>query len=107
MDNIIISVAVVLAVIALIEIISLIFSIRKENIRTYTVILPIFAKDSDFPIRLETCRRSDVILVDYSATPLQKELCKKFLNDNPDAVIISKNELEKYFSETFAISEEI
>ncbi|MDE6520503.1 MAG: hypothetical protein K2N27_11865 [Ruminococcus sp.] len=112
MDGIIITVAVVLGVIAFIEIISLFFTIPLENSPPYVTVLPVFSEDEQFQQRLEyimqkSCGRINIIIVDYSANPLQKELCRQFTEDNPDAVFISSNELEKYFAETFAISEKI
>lgn len=107
MDVIIIIAAVILAFIAVIEIITL-FSLPTDNAPPYVAVLPVFADDKYFPQRLEYilqkgCGRTNIIMVDYSADNTQKELCRQFINDNPDAVFISHTELEKYFAETFAI----
>lgn len=107
MDVIIIITAVALAFIALIEIVT-IFSLPTDNAPPYVAVLPVFADDRYFQQRLEYilqkgCGRTNIIIVDYSADSFQSELCRQFVNDNPDAVFISHTELEKYFSETFAI----
>ncbi|MCM1133870.1 MAG: hypothetical protein NC340_10425 [Ruminococcus flavefaciens] len=107
MDMIIITVAVILAVIALIEIIAL-FSFPTDNAPPYVTVLPVFADDRNFQQRLEYilqkgCGRTNIIIVNYSANDSQLELCRQFVEDNPDAVFISCTELQKYFAETFAI----
>ena len=111
MDVIIVIAAVILAFIAIIEIITL-FALPTDNAPPYVTVLPVFANDRYFHQRLEYilqrgCGRTNIIIVDYSANSTQLELCRQFINDNPDAVFISHNELEKYFAETFAISTEI
>lgn len=105
MDMIIVITAVMLAVIAIIETVML-FSLPTDNAPPYVEVLPVFADDRYFQQRLEYILqkgRTNVIIVDYSASDLQKELCRQFVNNNPDAVFISHTELEKYFAETFAI----
>ena len=107
MDMIIVISAFILAFIAMIEIISL-FSLPANNAPPYVAVLPVFADDKYFRQRLEFilqkgCGRTNIIIVDYSADDVQQELCRQFVRDNPDAVFISHEELEKYFAETFAI----
>ena len=85
MDGIIITAALVLAVIAVIGAVS---------------------GDERLPERLEYlsmkgCGRRRVILVDYGATAQQAELCRRFVHSSPDAVFITSSELEKLFSEIF------
>lgn len=111
MDGIIIVTAVILAVIALIEIITF-FSVSPKKTPSYFTVLPVFADDKYFQQRLEyilqkSCGRTNIIIVDYSADNNQTELCRQFVDDNPDVVFISHEELQKYFAETFAISTEI
>lgn len=105
MDMIIVVTAVILAFIAIIEI-TMLFSLPTDNALPYVEVLPVFADDRYFQQRLEYILqkgRSNIIIVDYSADDLQKELCQQFVSNNPDAVFISHTELEKYFAETFAI----
>lgn len=105
MDMIIIITAVILAVIAVIET-AMLFSLPADNAPPYVEVLPVFADDRYFQQRLEYIvqkGRTNIIIVDYSADGLQKEMCRQFVSSNPDAVFISHTELEKYFAETFAI----
>ncbi len=105
MDMIIVITAVILAFIALIET-AMLFSLPTDNAPPYVEVLPVFADDRYFQQRLEYILqkgRTNIIIVDYSADNLQKELCQQFVSSNPDAVFISHTELEKYFAETFAI----
>lgn len=112
MDGIIIASAVILAVIALIEILTIMFSLPSEDAPPYVTVLPVFGEDRNFSARLEyilkkSCGRTNIIIVDYSANDEQRKLCSQFVRDNPDAVFIYHNELEKYFAETFAIYKKI
>lgn len=109
MDGILVTAAVVIAVIALIEIVTLFFRLPyKGTSPPYITLLPVFAEDSYFSIRLDrlaarSCGRSDVYIVIFSATDIQKELIAAFSKENPDSVIIYHEELEKILSKTFAI----
>ncbi|MBQ9139187.1 MAG: hypothetical protein IJX61_01060 [Ruminococcus sp.] len=112
MDEIIITAAIILAVIAIIEIVTLFFSLPADNAPPYVAVLPVFSDDVLFDMRLEYlmrkgCGRQRVILVDYTANEHQTELCKSFLQNNPDAVFIHYSEIQKFFSETFAFHEKI
>lgn len=112
MDGIIIASAVILAVIAVIEILTILFSLPSEDAPPYVTVLPVFREDRNFSARLEyilkkSCGRTNIIIVDYSADDEQRKLCSQFVRDNPDAVLIFHYELEKYFAETFAIYKKI
>lgn len=106
MDSIIITAAVILAVVALIEIVTIFFSLPKEGIPPYVTVLPVFGNDKLFTRRLEyimqkSCGRRNMIIVDYSANEEQKELCRQFIRDNPDTLFIPSAQLEKIFGEKF------
>ncbi len=109
MDGVLITAAVVLAVIALIEIVTLFFRLPYKGADPpYIMLLPVFKEDNDFSLRLDrlaarSCGRSDVYIVIFSADSEQLELINAYSRDNPDSVIISHEELEKILSKTFAI----
>ena len=102
MDGIIITAAVILAVISLIEVVTFFLSIPSRSAPAYISVLPVFEEDEKFPERLEYlsmkgCGRRQVVLVDYSATPQQAELCNSFVHSSPDVVYIPCSELEDFF----------
>lgn len=110
MDRIMITGAVILLVIAAIEIVSIFFSLPKRYAPPYAAVMPVFADDDNFVQRLEYimqkgCGRRNIIIVDYSATAEQSELCSRFVRDNPDAVFISHEQLTENFRKFFTISE--
>lgn len=111
MDGILITAAVIVGVIAMIEIVTMFFRLPLAcNGPSWVMVLPVFAEDSCFPQRLDrlaarSCGRTNVMIVDYSATEQQRELITQFARENPDAVIISHLELEKILSKTFAFEE--
>lgn len=111
MDGLLVTAAVIVGVIAIIEIVTMFFRLPlKCSGPAYVMILPVFAEDSCFPERLDqlaarSCGRTNVIIADYSSTVQQKELISQFARENPDAVIISHDELEKILSKMFAIEE--
>ncbi|MBR5513499.1 MAG: hypothetical protein IKV85_05885 [Ruminococcus sp.] len=112
MDGIIISAAVVLAVIALIEITGVFTDLSDEGVPAYVTVLPVFAEDSLFDMRLEYLMRKSggrrkVVLVDFSADNRQIELCSRFVNNNPDAAFIHYTEMKNFFAEIFAFHEKI
>ncbi len=107
MDGLIITAAVILAVVAIIEIVTVFFSLPVDSAPPYVTVLPVFADDKLFERRLEYlmqkgCGRRSAILVNYTADPHQTELCRRFVHDNPDAVFISKEELERFFTGVFS-----
>ncbi len=107
MDGLIISAAVILAVIALIGTFSLFVALPAEAAPPYAAVLPVFAEDTCLRERLEYLSmkgsgRLNIVIVDYSATPEQAELCRRFVHSSPDAVYINASELEKYFSYIFS-----
>lgn len=111
MDGILVTAAVIVGVIAVIEIVTMFFRLPlKCSGPAYVMLLPVFSEDSCFPERLEqlasrSVGRTNVIIVDYSATSLQKEHISRFSGENPEAVVISHEELEKILSKMFAIEE--
>ena len=93
MDGIIITAAVILAVISLIEVVTFFFTMPPRSAPAYISVLPVFSGDECLRDRLEYlsmkgCGRRRVVLVDYSATPEQAELCRRFILSSPDAVFI-------------------
>ena len=104
MDAIIITAAVVLAAICIIEIVSYFVTAPLSGTPAYISVLPVFENDEELSERLEylaikSCGRRRVIIVDYSASSEQSELCRGFVNNSPDAVFISAEELEKTMHE--------
>ncbi|MBQ3139297.1 MAG: hypothetical protein IJB68_07300 [Ruminococcus sp.] len=112
MDEIIITAAVVLAVIAIIEIVTHFLAINSTSSPPYVTVLPVFSDDELFVMRLEFLMRKGsgrqrVILVDYTADNQQKELCSAFIHTNPDASFIHYTEMKNFFAEIFAFHEKI
>lgn len=106
MDAIIITAAVVLTAICIIEIVSYFVTAPLSGTPAYISVLPVFENDEELSERLEylaikSCGRRRVIIVDYSASSEQSELCRGFVNNSPDAVFISAEELEKTMRELF------
>lgn len=106
MDGIIITAAVILAVISLIEIVTFFLAVPSGAAPAYASVLPVFAGDEKLRDRLEYlstkgCGRKRVILVDYGATHEQAELCRQFVHNSPDAVFLPCSELEDYFKGMF------
>lgn len=106
MDEILITAAVLLAVIAVIEIVTYFLTVPLNSSPAYTAVLPILSQDEKLNERLEylalrSCGRRCVVLVDYDAAPEQAELCRQFVRNSPDAVFIPSSELEDYFRRTF------
>ena len=106
MDGIIITAAVILAVISLIEVITFFVAMPSRSAPAYISVLPVFPGDDKLRDRLEYlsmkgCGRRRVVLVDYSATPDQAELCRQFVHSSPDAVFLPSSELEEFFRSIF------
>lgn len=98
MDGIIVTAAVILAVIALMELVTLFAALPGDGLKLYISVLPVFGDDEDFSVRLEQimrrgCGRKSVILVDFSADDEQRELCRQFARDNPDCEFVTEQEL--------------
>ena len=105
MDGVIITAAVILAVIALIEIVTL-FCAKPFGKPVYIAIIPVFAEDSDLPLKLERLALRSLptaILLDISATEKQLQICRQFVRDNPAAEIVPYSEFENYLAHTFGI----
>lgn len=110
MIELIVTAIVIITVLALIEIVTLFFTLPSNNAPPYVTVLPIFNGDSLFESRLEylmqkTCGRGNIILVDCSADNYQRDLCRKFINNNPDAVFIHNSELENHLASVFCDNE--
>ena len=87
MDSILITAGVIMAVIAIIEIVNVFFRLPcKKSTPAYVTVLPVFERDSFFQQRLEQLAlksggRSRLIIVDYSASDSQLGLCRQFCRD--------------------------
>ncbi len=112
MDEILITTAVIIAVIAVIEIVTQFFTLSTDGSPPYVTILPVFSDDELFVMRLEflmrkSCGKQRIILVDYTADNQQKKLCKDFISKNPDSEFIHCAEMKNFFAEIFAFHEKI
>lgn len=112
MYAIIITMTVILAVIAIIEIVTHFLAINSTSSPPYVTVLPVFSDDKLFDMRLEYLMhksggRQRIIFIDYTADNHQKELCCAFIHSNPDTVFIHYTEMQKFFSEIFAFHEKI
>ncbi len=109
----IVTCAVILGVVALIEVVTIFFRMPVgNNSPAYVTILPVFREDDLFPLRLEKLAlksggRSFIIIVNYSADKMQSELCIQFCRDNPDTIMVHHSELENLLSKTFAFSDKM
>lgn len=106
MIELIITATVILIVVAVIEIVSVLFTLPNHNAPPYVTVLPVFCDDNHFESRLDylmqkSCGRGNIILVDYSANEYQRTLCGHFIENNPDAVFVHQNELKAYLSQVF------
>lgn len=107
MDGIIVTAAVILAVIALMELVTLFAALPGDGLKLYISVLPVFGEDGDFSVRLEQimrkgCGRKSVILVDFSADDEQRELCRQFARDNPDCEFVTEKELAECLEKKIA-----
>ncbi|MDE6035015.1 MAG: hypothetical protein K2G36_03805 [Ruminococcus sp.] len=104
------------SVLVLIAVIEFIFLFRSrscnEDVTDYVTVVPVFPEDDKLSLRLEflsekiACgnfRIEKILLVNYGADDGKTALCKRFCLDNPEAVIVDSEELEKILSEMFAI----
>lgn len=113
MDGIMVTAVFVLAVIAVIEAVSLFCktpAVRWE--RTFAVTVPVFPETENIFGILEHIagELSDfhsggisIIIVNYGMTTAQNEVCRAFCFENPSAVITNPADVEKILSKTFAI----
>lgn len=105
MDGVIVTAAVILAVIALIEAVT-IFCARPFGKPVYIAVVPIIGEDSDLPERLERLSLRSVpaaVLLDISATEEQLQMCRQFVRDNPAAEIVPAEVFSDYLARTFGI----
>lgn len=113
MDLTIVISVILLVFIVVLEFISLFRSKScNENILDYVVAVPLLPDDSNLSIRLDClsekiacgqCHAEEIILIDFGASPEQLEICHRFCLEYPCAVIACSEEIEKIFSEMFAI----
>ena len=113
MDNIIVTSLLVLAVIAVIEAVSLFCSSSRRRVKlAFAAVLPVFPDDTDLRERLAyleekmsggSCCIEEIIIINYGASVEQLEICRQFCFENPAAVITDPAGLEKILSKTFAI----
>lgn len=106
MDGIVITAAVILAVVALIEVVTLFLVKPDPAAPPYIELLPVFEEDKFFQRRLEylgqRCGgRTSLIIADISATKEQLELCRRLAEESPDTVIITMAQLEELLRERF------
>ncbi len=114
MDNIIVTSLLVLAVIAIIEAVSLFYkSSRRVQKLSFAAVVPIFPDDENLRERLEYLGEKlssgsyyieEIILINYGATVEQLEICREFCYENRNAVLTDPASLEKILSKTFAIN---
>lgn len=114
MDGIIVTAVIVLAVIAVIEAVSLFckpHSIKAEHI--FAVTVPVFPETENIYGRMEYiagelagfhCGKIRIIIVNYGISAAQLEDCRAFCFDYPSSVITDPAGVEKILSKTFAIS---
>lgn len=112
MDKLIITSLIVLAVIALIEIISLFCKPHQSKRLSFAAVIPIFPNDSTLRCRIDALSRKlsdpsyyieEIIFINYGATYEQLEICEQFCYENTNAIITDPASLEKILSKTFAI----
>lgn len=107
MDAVVITAAVILAVVAIIEIVTLFLIKPDPAAPPFIELLPVFAEDEHFPARAEFLAkrcggRTSLIIVDISGTPEQLELCKQLTGCSPDTILVSLPELENALRGIFA-----
>ena len=113
MDNIIIASLLILAVIAVIEAVSLFYkSSRRVSKLSFAAVIPVFPDNCDLRERLTYLSEKlscgsyyieEIIIIDYGATIEQLEICRGFCYENKNAVLTDPASLEKILSKTFAI----
>ena len=108
MDGVVITALIISAVIAVVKGLTLfIDSILKKRKENYYAVVPVFQNDKFLAERLMDLTErtyADIVLLDCDADSSQCEVCHNFCLDNKNAVFLNSSELEKYFSESFAIN---
>lgn len=117
MDSIIVIAVLVLAVIVVIEAVSLFYRASHRVSRlAFAAVVPVFPDDSDLRERLVYLEEKlsggsyyieEIILINYGASPEQLEICHSFCDDNANAVLTDPASLEKILSKTFAIERKV
>lgn len=113
MDKVMVTSVIILAVIAVIEGVSLFCgSSRRVRKLSFAAVVPVFPGDSDLRERLEYLSRKlsggtyyieEIIIINYGATVGQLEICEMFCSEHQNAVMTDPAGLEKILSKTFAI----
>ncbi|MBQ8296310.1 MAG: hypothetical protein IJX77_00840 [Ruminococcus sp.] len=113
MDNVIVTSVLILAVIAVIEGVSLFYkSSRRVKKLAFAAVVPVFPDDDDLRERLEylgdklsggSYYIEEIIIINYGATIEQLEICGRFCYENRNAILTDPASLEKILSKTFAI----
>lgn len=113
MDNIIITSVLILAVIAVIEAVSLFYKAsHRVSKLAFAAVIPVFPNDDELRERLEHLNEKlscgsyyieEIIILNYGATTEQLEICRQFCYENQSAVLTDPASLEKILSKTFAI----
>ena len=95
-----------LGVIACAEIFCLFFAGSKPPSPPLTAVIPVFPGSEDIEAALSrtrdiilrgSCPIERVILIDYGADPDSLELCREFVRDISEAVILPPEELENFW----------
>lgn len=104
MDNAIAASIIVLAVIAVIEAVSLFYKASHRAVRlAFAAVVPVFPYDDDLRRRLEylgeklscgTYYIEEIVLINYGATTEQLEICRCFCDENANAVLTDPASLE-------------
>lgn len=113
MDKIIVTSVLILAVIAVIEAVSLFYrASHRVSKLSFAAVVPVFPDDSDLRERLAylgeklSCGSyyiEEIIIINYGATVEQLEVCRAFCYENKNAILTDPASLEKILSKTFAI----
>lgn len=109
MDGALLTAILIITVIAVAEGISLfaecIFKNRSEN---YFAVIPVVSGDDTLRERISDTLEhtdADIILLDCGAGIIHKDFCERFCLNHENAVFLAPEELKKYFSESFAITQ--
>ncbi|MDD6344754.1 MAG: hypothetical protein PUA51_00790 [Oscillospiraceae bacterium] len=107
MDGAVLTAILIITVIAVAEGVSLfaecIFRNRRE---CYFAVIPVMADDDSLRERISDAleqTEADIILLNCGADSVHTEFCERFCLNHENAVFLAPDELEKYFSESFAI----
>ncbi|MDE5946676.1 MAG: hypothetical protein K2G63_05185 [Oscillospiraceae bacterium] len=108
MDGAVLTAILIITVIAVAEGISL-FSecIFRNKKASYYAFIPVISNDDTLRERISQTleeTNADIILINCNADSVHTEYCEKFCLNNENAIFLSPEELENYFSELFAMN---